>query len=164
MKHAGLASLLLTFAACAGSKPAPAPASPPPLAISKTPTEAATPAADEDVLLAKRWESAAYFTRLKHEVRDSWDPAKVWKALPEVTRNSLGTARRNTTVEAVLAADGTLVKLAIVKSSGVAELDAEAIRAFQVSSPFGAPPAGMKPFELSFIFDVAGSASSVAAP
>lgn len=157
---------VIALSACAGSKPAPAPTpapAPPPLAISN-----ATPSANEDSddssLKAKRWVYAAFFVRLKHEVRDNWDPATVWKALPEVTRGSLGTARRDTTLEAQVAPDGTLVKLAIEKSSGVAELDAEAIRAFQVSSPFGAPPSGLTPFKFSFFFEVGGSASTAVAP
>ncbi|NVB81238.1 MAG: TonB C-terminal domain-containing protein [Kofleriaceae bacterium] len=159
MKHA---SLVLALAACAGSKPAPAPPQPVPLAISNTaaPQEDPPPAGDDDVLVKKRWVFAAYFTKLKHKVRDNWEPAAVWKALPAVTRGSLGTAQRDTTVEAVLAADGTLVKLAIVKSSGVAELDAEAIRAFQVSSPFETVPIEiqpLRPFKFSFFFDVAGT-------
>lgn len=112
--------------------------------------------------MAKRWQLAAFFNRLKHKVRDNWNPAAVWKALPEVTRGSLGPAGRETTVEASLAPDGTLVKLAIVKASGVAELDAEAIRAFQVSSPFGTAPAGLTPFKFTFFFDVRGGSTTVA--
>ena len=122
-----------------------------------------------NIILAKKaklilgGEMPAFFA---NKVAASWDPASVWKQLPDPMRLGLGTATRETMLEVSLAADGTLVKLAILKSSGVAELDAEAIRAFQISSPFGPSPTGLgaSPFKFSFFFEVGGSSTIGVAP
>ena len=165
MKRALRFVIVATLAACAGSTPSaapeprPQPASAHSSAVSK---QAEDPSGGETILTTRRWVYAEYFNGLKRKVGAAWKPAEVWKALPESTRTALGTVMRETIMEVELSMEGAVTRLAIRQSSGVAALDVEAIRAFQVSSPYGAPPHGepLRPFRFGFRFDIGSGAST----
>lgn len=173
------ATLTIAIAACAGSSPAPvqpttaaapAPATTPAAAPISNATAGDSAASSDDggdtAVMAKRWASAAYFNAMKHKVSQNWDPAGVWRALPTPQQSSVGTSRRVTELEVELAPDGRLVKIAVLRTSGVVELDGEAIRAFQVSSPFGTWPNGVapRPFKFGFEFQIGGTSSMSVTP
>jgi TonB family protein len=103
-----------------------------------------------------------YYKQLNDKVFAAWKPADTWKALPEARRSALGTETRETVVRFQVSTDGALTMLVVDTSSGVSELDAEAMRAFQGSSPFGAPPDGteLRPVKLTFRFEVKSGAST----
>jgi TonB family protein len=164
----GAAWLVLAVAACAGSRPTRAPVPQPQLVAPQSPAASTAPADDDETVLHTRpWKYGPYFTRLKRQVNAAWNPLDVWKAFPEARRTSLGTALRETVVGVELSAEGKITKLELSQSSGVAELDAEGLRAFQASSPFGATPDGeqLKPFSFAFRFEIgAGTTSMTVAP
>lgn len=115
------------------------------------------------VLHSRPWKYGPYFNRMKRVVGAAWHPLDVWRVLPEARRTSLGDALRETVVAAELSVEGNITKLEIRTSSGVAELDAEALRAFQASSPFGATPDGrqLDPFSFGFRFEIAAGTTSM---
>ena len=65
--------------------------------------------------------------------------------------------------------DGSVGKVVVVKSSGMRELDEEAIRAFRTAGPFANVPAalvqnGSLTFEFGFFFSVGGTRTMWRAP
>ena len=170
------ALLCLALVAC-WSSTTPPPAQPRPTlaaAVSQPTTAAAAPDEDEHVddvdsgdetaLNSKRWKYAAFFNRLKRKIAATWDPVRVWNALPATYRSTLGTATRVTTTKITLDAQGTLVAIAVVQPSGAPELDAEALHSVQTASPFEKPPSELLAstttppdtlaFQFAFYFEV----------
>ena len=157
------AALCLALAACWSSPPPAQPRVTTPVAAPQPTTSAPAPVAeeapaddgDETALNAKRWKFAQFFNRLKRKIGNAWQPSAVWKALPAKRRDAFGTATRTTVLELEVAPNGNLARAAVVTSSGVTELDVEAIRSAQDASPFEAPPPGAPPvFKFSFIFEI----------
>jgi TonB family protein len=81
---------------------------------------------------------AGFYVRMKRQMESIWDPQ------PILYRTS--TERRPlyvTSLNIVLNSNGSLENVEIAKSSGVPELDEEAIRTVKLSAPFPNPPKGI---------------------
>ncbi len=120
---------------------------------------------DETALNAKRWVHATFFNRLKRQVAQNWDPASVWRR-QDPSGQVYGFKTRITEVRVTLARNGQLTKIVVTAPSGVAELDDEAVRAFQQAAPFVNPPKelanaeGNIVFGFSFYFEIGAPRSS----
>ncbi|HMG56566.1 MAG TPA: cell envelope integrity protein TolA [Kofleriaceae bacterium] len=82
---------------------------------------------------------ADFFEVVKREVFRNWDPDTVWRRI-DPTSTVYGQHDRVTRLRVNLLPDGTLDKLEVAVSSGVFDLDDEALRAFRKAAPFVAPP------------------------
>lgn len=165
--------LLVLLAACWTSSPQSQPRVTTPVAAPQPTTSAPAPATEanedvpeETVLNTKRWKYATYFNRLKRKIGTEWEPTNVWTRLPQRQRDGYGTQSRSTIVEIGLSDRGDLIRIAIVQPSGVTELDVEAIRSVQASTPFGPPPPdlienGAIKFQFGFVFEIAAQSGSL---
>ncbi len=94
------------------------------------------PAGDGTYLNTREWRYAAFFNRVKQAVSSKWDP----NGRLRQRNRSLGAASRNTVMHVSLRPDGTIADLFVAQSSGLDELDAEAMKAFEKAAPFSNPP------------------------
>ncbi|HET9991745.1 MAG TPA: energy transducer TonB [Kofleriaceae bacterium] len=160
--------LLVVLAGCFNAPPAPS--ARPTLAV--TPADAAhadapaidaadetadgSDASDVTELHAKRWKYASFFNHMKKQVYQAWEPAAVFKQLPaSVTKPLPPTV--TIVVHVWLLATGAVDRVTVKTSSTVAELDAEAVRAFRAASPFTPVPDPPPPldFDFSLYFEIA---------
>jgi len=136
---------LLAFAVVLGCRPA-------------APAPAAT--GNDTALTARRWKYAEYFNRLKRSIRDEWAPQPIWRAMLPVRRLAFGTSDRKTQLRIELWPDGRLASATVAVSSGISELDEEALRAVTAAAPtFSAPPPelvenGRVAFPFTLIFTI----------
>ena len=121
---------------------------------------------DETALSAKRWVYASFFNRLKRQVAQNWDPASVWRR-GDPSGTVWGFKTRVTEVRVSLTPKGELTKIVVTSSSGVGDLDDEAVRAFHAAAPFPNPPDGLISakdslitFAFSFYFEIGAPRTS----
>lgn len=111
---------------------------------------------DVTVLDAKPWPYAAFFNHMKKHVYQAWEPAAVYRQLPASVKKTLPPTV-TIVVHVWLLATGAVDRVTIKTSSTVAELDAEAVRAFRAASPFTPvpdPPPQLD-FDFSLYFEIA---------
>lgn len=108
---------------------------------------------EQTALNAKQWKFASFFNRAKRQVAQNWNPNRVIAA-KDPTGKSLGVKDRITVLRITLDGTGHLTDVHVVKTSGVGELDEEAMRAFRAAEPFpNPPPALVDPSgKISFLF------------
>jgi TonB family protein len=94
---------------------------------------------DETALNAKGWVHASFFNRLKRQVAQNWNPGAATRR-SDPTGAGFGSKARITEVRVALTKTGALAKIVVVSSSGIQELDDEAVRAFHAAAPFVNPP------------------------
>lgn len=86
----------------------------------------------------QRYPEVEYFVRLKRIFKTTWNPASALR------RAMASTSIYQGAMAVVLAVSvdktGGLSELFVLKSSGIADYDDEALRAIKASSPFSAPP------------------------
>lgn len=84
-----------------------------------------------------RHPDVGYFVEIKQMVGTAWNPLPVAHAhLPVLSRQGA----LKTVLGITIDREGNLEEKFVLKSSGVAAFDAEALRAFTMSAPFFAPP------------------------
>ena len=111
------------------------------------------PKADETLLNSRHFRYWAFFQRVKDQVEAQWRPSdaiREWDPEYEHT----GRKDRLTILKVTLDKNGALLRSEIVKDSGLAYLNREALRAFKTAQPFVNPPVGMfdKHGRLTFTF------------
>lgn len=99
---------------------------------------------DATILNTAEFVYFSFYKRVEDAVVYTWNKyvTDFMRTRPDVRAN-LGKKDYITEVEAVLDKDGNFIKMAIVRSSGVAGIDDAPGRAFQDGSPFENPPDGM---------------------
>jgi TonB family protein len=97
------------------------------------------PAGDGTFLNTREWRYASFFNRVKQAVSARWDPNGRLRS----RNRDVGSGDRMTLVHVSLRPDGSLAEAYVAKSSGVDELDQEAIRSFEKAQPFANPPAAL---------------------
>ena len=97
---------------------------------------------DVTALNSKAWKYAAFLNRVKRQVAQEWNPGQLYLR-KDPNGNVYGIKDRVTQVHVSLSPQGKIVKIYIVRGSGVDFLDEEAIRAFRAAQPFPNPPGGM---------------------
>lgn len=85
----------------------------------------------------------SFFDRMQDRLSQHWNPIGVLR-VEDPGGLIHGYTARYTVLTVVLNGDGGLRHARVHRSSGVAALDQEAIRAFQVSAPFPNVPEGLK--------------------
>lgn len=113
-------------------------------------------------LNTREWKFAGFFNRVKQAVSAKWDPNGRLR-----NRRGLGAATRVTVMHVALRPDGTLADLFVAQSSGMDQLDAEAMMAFQKAAPFPNPPAALVEngyIRFAFSFQVSDGNLSVPSP
>jgi TonB family protein len=118
---------------------------------------------DETALNAKKWKHAAFFNRVKQQVRNHWRPAEVYRQ-HDPTFRIYGQRDRFTLLRVQLKPDGSLANVGLETPSGVDFLDDEAIEAFKQAQPFPNPPkqlveqgTGLISFRFGFYFEIGGA-------
>lgn len=83
-----------------------------------------------------RYPDVEYFVRLKRMFKMTWNPT------PVLQRELTSVSRGSVSVVMAVSVDktGNLTELFVLKSSGLAGYDNEALRAIRASSPFSSPP------------------------
>ncbi len=120
---------------------------------------------EETALNAKRWIHASFFNRMKRSVAQHWDPGSIWRRR-DPNGQVYGSKTRVTEVRVALNLRGDLSKIVVTQPSGVAELDDEAVRAFNKAAPFPNPPKelangdGLIVFAFSFYFEIGAPSTS----
>jgi TonB family protein len=108
-------------------------------------TKPPTPRADasEPIYLNTReWKEAQYFNGIKRAVAVHWEPNAVLRSGEQSPTRPLRDVYI-VIVEVHLDASGSLKRIAVLKSSGVDDLDGSAVEAFRRAAPFAAPPASL---------------------
>ncbi|MCB9637936.1 MAG: energy transducer TonB [Myxococcales bacterium] len=98
---------------------------------------------EETLLNSRQWLYATFFNRVKRFVSQHWDPAPVYQRR-DPYGNVYGVKDRLTVLQVTLSPDGGLLSAAVHRSSGLAFLDKEAVRAFKAAQPFQNPPKGLR--------------------
>ena len=94
---------------------------------------------DETRLNAWQWQHAPFFDRLKKTIARTWAPdTQIARFDPQ--GSLLGKRDRETVVRVTIDSLGNLKLAEVASSSGVAYLDAEAVRTFTRAAPFPHPP------------------------
>ena len=104
--------------------------------------DASIPEGERTELNASGYRYASFFNRLKQSVASHWKPHEAL-ALRDATGSSVGVDEHLTVVAVTLAADGALLVVRVVQSSGVRQLDEAATAAFEQAQPFLRLPAGL---------------------
>jgi len=112
---------------------------------------------DGTFLNTREWKYAGFFNRVKQAVSAQWDPNGRMRA----KNKQLGLGDRVTVLAIALRPDGSIADLFVAKSSGVDELDQEAMKAFEKAQPFANPPEaliqnGFIQFNFSFLVSTEG--------
>lgn len=108
---------------------------------------------EQTALNAKQWKFASFFNRAKRQVAQNWNPNRVI-ASQDPSGKVFGVKDRITVLRITLDGTGHLTDVHVVKTSGVGQLDEEAMRAFRAAEPFpNPPPALVDPSgKISFLF------------
>lgn len=116
---------------------------------------------DETALNAKQWKYAAFFNRVKDQVRTHWRPGEEYqKRDPNGVIYGGAGMTRHTLLRIHLNLDGSLRSVTIDHPSGVEFLDDVAIEAVKRAQPFPNPPrqiadsSGVVSFQFGFFFEV----------
>lgn len=96
-------------------------------------------AGDGTFLNTREWKYASFFNRVKQAVSARWDPNGRLRA----RNRELGMVERATVLVITLRPDGSLADAYVARSSGIDELDQEAVKAFEKAQPFANPPTAM---------------------
>jgi TonB family protein len=99
----------------------------------------------ETILNSKEFKYYTYYNRIRRQLSQHWEP-KVKGKLSQMFRQGRYLASdsdRVTKLIVVLDQGGNLVKVQVLKHSGVTDLDEAATEAFQSAAPFPNPPAGI---------------------
>jgi TonB family protein len=99
----------------------------------------------ETLLNAREFKYYTYYNRIRRQLSQHWEP-KVRHKLTALFRQGRQIASdmdRVTKLVVVLDKAGQIVRVQILKESGVADLDEAATEAFQSAAPFPNPPAGI---------------------
>lgn len=118
---------------------------------------------DGTYLNTREWRYASFFNRVKQAVSGKWDP----NGRLRQRNRGLGAATRITVMMVTLRPDGSMADLFVAQSSGVDELDAEAMAAFEKAAPFSNPPPGLVQggfIRFSFSFHVTDQGLAVPSP
>lgn len=94
----------------------------------------------------------AFYERVKAAVFKIWDPDTVWRLI-DPTNTTYGPKPRVTQLKVTLSPAGVLTDLEVAVSSGVFDLDQEAVRAFRRAAPFVDPPTTMLQSDHQITFD-----------
>lgn len=111
------------------------------------------PDGDNTELNAWQWKHAPFFNRIRERIKSLWSPqSQIDRYDPQ--GELLGQINRVTVVSVTLNTRGEISEIFVKEESGVAYLDAEAVRAFKEASPFIYPPKELfnKQGEFSFTF------------
>ena len=98
----------------------------------------------ETTLNSQEFKYYSYFERIKDRLRMYWEPQleskmqRVYQQGKEIGEEDLITK-----LTIVLNKKGELSKLVIIRNSGIEEVDAAAVKAFELAAPFPNPPTGM---------------------
>jgi TonB family protein len=108
---------------------------------------------EQTALNAKQWKFASFFNRAKRQVAQNWNPNRVIVS-KDPSGKVYGVKDRITVLRVTLDGTGHLTDVHVVETSGVGELDEEAMRAFRAAEPFpNPPPALVDPSgKISFLF------------
>lgn len=107
----------------------------------------------------KYWD---FFQRVKERVRSEWNPGDVYRARDPYGK-VYGTKDRLTVLGVVLDKEGRIVRVEVVRESGLPFLDQEAIRAMKEAAPFVNPPEGLADekgrivFNFGFLLELSSS-------
>ncbi len=99
----------------------------------------------ETLLNAREFKYYSYYNRIRRQLSQHWEP-KVRVKLSQMFKQGRHIAAetdRVTKLIVVLDKGGNLVKVQVVKESGVTDLDDAATEAFQSAAPFPNPPTGI---------------------
>lgn len=99
----------------------------------------------ETLLNAREFKYYTYYNRIRRQLSQHWEP-KVRAKLSQMFKQGryLASATdRVTKLIVILDTKGNLVKVQMIKDSGVTDLDDAAIEAFQSAAPFPNPPKGI---------------------
>lgn len=119
---------------------------------------------DATSLSSRKWKFAAFFNRMKSQVREEWHPDQLLSR-HDPTGNIYGSKDRATMLKVELQLDGRVKDVTVVKPSGVEFLDEEAMSAFRRAQPFSNPPEqladpdGIIRFQFGFMVQVSGYTS-----
>ncbi len=94
------------------------------------------PEGDGTYLNTREFRHAGFFNRMKQAVSAKWDPLGRLRA----KQRGLGAMSRTSVMHVALRPDGTIADLYVATSSGLEELDVEAMNAFHRAAPFPNPP------------------------
>ncbi len=99
----------------------------------------------ETLLNAREFKYYSYYNRIRRQLSQHWEP-KVRVKLSQMFKQGRHIAAetdRVTKLIVVLDKAGNLVKVQVVRESGVSDLDDAATEAFQSAAPFPNPPTGI---------------------
>ncbi len=99
----------------------------------------------ETLLNAREFKYYSYYNRIRRQLSQHWEP-KVRVKLSQMFKQGRQIAAetdRVTKLIVVLDKSGNLVKVQVVRESGVSDLDDAATEAFQSAAPFPNPPTGI---------------------
>ncbi len=99
----------------------------------------------ETLLNAREFKYYTYYNRIRRQLSQHWEP-KVRGKLSRMFKQGRHLASdvdRITKLIVVLDRQGNLVKVQMIKDSGVSDLDDAAVEAFQSAAPFPNPPQGI---------------------
>ncbi len=99
----------------------------------------------ETLLNAREFKYYTYYNRIRRQLSQHWEP-KVRTKLSQMFkqgRHLAAASDRITKLVVVLDRGGNLVKVQVLKESGVTDLDDAATEAFQSAAPFPNPPSGI---------------------
>lgn len=119
---------------------------------------------DATALSSKKWKFAAFFNRMKSQVREEWHPDQLLSR-HDPSGNIYGAKDRVTMLRVQLSLDGKVADVSVLSSCGVEFLDEEAMSAFRRAQPFSNPPEqlaepdGMIRFRFGFVVQVSGHTS-----
>lgn len=85
-----------------------------------------------------RYPDVEYFVRLKRIFKMTWDPVSALRR--EMPTSSVARGMVSVVMAVSVGKSGELSELFVIKSSGLAAYDNEALRTVRASSPFAAPP------------------------
>jgi outer membrane biosynthesis protein TonB len=118
--------------------PAPRPGTPGTDQPSQLPLEA--PIGDETALAAHASEKAAYLNGVRRKIQDAWRAREIYK---QAVKDGLAERGVESLVMLRLRADGTVERTNMLRGSGVASMDTEALAVCGRAAPFDRPPAVM---------------------
>jgi TonB family protein len=99
---------------------------------------------EKTILSTREFKFFSYYNRIKDLLRQHWKPnverklARLWSK-----GRNIGETEMTTKLIVTLDANGSIQKISRVESSGIDEVDAAAMEAFQAAAPFPNPPKGL---------------------
>ncbi len=104
---------------------------------------------DANSLNAYQWKYASFYNRIRDRVYRVWRPAEATKRHDPMGYQVMHQSRQ-TDIRVTFGRSGHVVEIVLENPSGAFYLDDEAIRAFQMASPFINPPAALFRGEQTF--------------